>query len=152
MKMARDYIRKTTQTSWNQINIKEAIRVINNKEIGLRKAVRTFDVPNDSLRWRINKLKHAGPNNNILDIYINLLGRFRNVLSESQDLELKQYINMDKTFYGVTIIDIFLKIANAIKLLIDSIKKKDWPMRILCEVFSSVRKIHLYESARSSNK
>lgn len=48
--MARDYIRKTTQTSWNQINIKEAIRVINNKEIGLRKAVRTFDVPNDSLR------------------------------------------------------------------------------------------------------
>lgn len=124
MKMARDYIRKTTQTSWNQINIKEAIRVINNKEIGLRKAVRTFDVPNDSLRWRINKLKHAGPNNNILDIYINLLGRFRNVLSESQDLELKQYINMDKTFYGVTIIDIFLKIANAIKLLIDSIKKK----------------------------
>ena len=46
------------------------------------------------------------------------------MLSESQDLELKQYINMDKTFYGVTITDIFLKIANAIKLLIDSIKKK----------------------------
>ena len=151
--MARDYIRKTTQTSWNQINIKEAIRVINNKEIGLRKVVRTFNVPNDSLRRRIHKLKHAGPNNNILDIYINLLGRFRNVLSESQELELKHYIiNMDKTFYGVTIIDVFLKIVNAIKLLIHSVKKQNWPMRILCEVFSSVIKIHLYESPRSGTK
>ena len=54
MKMARDYIRKTTQTSWNQINIKEAIRVINNKEIGLRKAVRTFDVPNDEESINLN--------------------------------------------------------------------------------------------------
>ena len=105
--MDRDYLRKTTQASWNEISMKEAIRVFNNKEVGLRKDARTFDVPKDTLRTRINKLKHAVPNDNTLNIYRNLVGRFCNVLSESQELELKQYIiNMDKAFYGTTIIDI----------------------------------------------
>lgn len=68
--------------------------------MGLRKAARSFDAPKDSLRGRTNKLKHA-------NIHKNLLGRFRNVLSESQKLELEHYIiNMDKVFYRVTIIDI----------------------------------------------
>ena len=127
--MDRDYLRKTTQASWNEISMKEAIRVFNNKEVGLRKDARTFDVPKDTLRTRINKLKHAGPNDNTLNIYRNLVGRFCNVLSESQELELKQYIiNMDKAFYGTTIIDIrgfFFNIVNAIKLLIHSIKKQN---------------------------
>ena len=75
--------------------------------MGLRKAARTYDVPKDSLRRRVNKLKHVGPNDAILDIHKNLLGRFHNILSVSQELELKQYIiNMDKVFYGLTIMDI----------------------------------------------
>ena len=104
--MVRNYVRKTTQASWSEASMKEAIRVVKNKEMGLRKAARTYDVPKDSLTRRVNKLKHVGPNDAVLDIHKNL-GRSRNVLSESQELELKQYIiNMDKAFYGLTIMDI----------------------------------------------
>ena len=87
--------------------MKEAIRIVRNKEMKLRKASRIYDVPKDALRRRIKKLELLDPDDKVPDIQKNLLGRFRNVLSNSQELELKQYIiNMDKAFYGLTIMDI----------------------------------------------
>ena len=35
--MARDYVLKTTQASWKEINIHKSIEVVNNKEICLTK-------------------------------------------------------------------------------------------------------------------
>ena len=60
--------------------------------MGLRKASRTFDVPKDSLRRRLQKLEksNTGDNNDI--VHKKLLGWFQNVLSESQEEELKKYI------------------------------------------------------------
>ena len=75
--------------------------------MGLRKAARTFDVPKDFFRRRLQKPEKSNTGDNTDIINKQLLGRFGNVLSESQEEELKKYItDMDKAFYGLTIMDI----------------------------------------------
>ena len=107
--MVRNYVRKTKQASWNETSKKETILAVRTKKMGLRKASRIFDVPKASLRRRLQKLEKSNTGDNTDIIHKKLLGRFRNVLSESQEEELKKYItDMDKAFYGLTIIDISL--------------------------------------------
>ena len=54
--MVRNYVRKTKQASWNETGMKEAILAVKTSTMGLRKAARTFDLPKDSLRHRLQKL------------------------------------------------------------------------------------------------
>ena len=66
-------------------------------------------MPKDSFRRRLQKLEKSNTGDNTDIIHKQLLGRFGNVLSESQEEELKKYItDMDKAFYGLTIMDIRL--------------------------------------------
>ena len=75
--------------------------------MGLRKAARTFDVPKDSLRHRLQKLEKSNTGDNTDIIHKKMLGRFGNVLPESQEEELKKCItDMDKAFHGLTIVNI----------------------------------------------
>ena len=105
--MVRNYVRKTKQVSWNETSVNEAILAVKTNKISLMKAARTFDVPKDSLRHRVQKLEKINTGNNTDSIHKKILGRFRNVLCESQEEELKKYItDMDKAFYGLTIMDI----------------------------------------------
>ena len=105
--MVRRYVRKTKQASWNETSMKEAILALKTNKMGLRKAARTFDVAKDSFRRRLQKLEKSNTGDNTDIIHKQLLGRFGNVLSESQEEELKKYItDMDKAFYGLTIMDI----------------------------------------------
>ena len=102
-------MRKTKQASWNETSMKEAILPLKTNKMDLRKAARTFDVPKDSFRRRLQKLEKSNTGDNTDIIHKQLLGRFGNVLSESQEEELKKYItDMDKAFYGLTIMDIRL--------------------------------------------
>ena len=80
--MVRNYVRKTKQASWNETSMKEVILAVKTKKMGLRKASRTFDVPKDSLRRRLQKLEKSNTDDNTDIIHKKLLGRFRNVLSE----------------------------------------------------------------------
>ena len=94
--MVRNYVRKAKQASWNETSMKE----VKTKKMGLRKASRTFDVPKDSLRCRLQKLEKSNTDDNTDIIHKKLLGRFRNVLSESPEEELEKYItDKDKVFY-----------------------------------------------------
>ena len=87
--------------------MKAAILAVKTNKMGLRKAARTFDVPKDYLRRRLQELEKTNTGDNTDIIHKRLLDRFRNVLSESREEELKKYItNMDKEFYGLTIMDI----------------------------------------------
>lgn len=82
------------------------IKVIKNKEMSLRKASKTYNVSKVSLKRRLKKLKQVGSGDDIADIHKNLLGRFYNILAETQEQELKLCtINLDKVFYGLTIMD-----------------------------------------------
>ena len=83
--MVKNYVRKTKQASCNETSMKEAILAVKTKKMGLRKAARTFDVPKESLRRRLQKLEKSNTGNNTDIIHKRLLGRFRNVLSESQE-------------------------------------------------------------------
>ena len=95
------------QASWNETSMKEAVLALKTNKVGLRKAARTFDVPKDSLRHRLQKLEKSNTGDNTDIIHKKILGRFGNVLSESQEEELKKYItDMDKAFHGLTIVDI----------------------------------------------
>ena len=69
--------------------------------LDLKKAARTFDMPKDSLRRRLQKLEISNSGDNTDIIHKQLLGRFGNVLSESEEEELKKYItDVDKACYG----------------------------------------------------
>ena len=80
--MVRNYVRKAKQASWNETSMKEVILAVKTKKMGPRKACRTFDVPKDSLRRRLQKLEKSNTDDNTDIIHKKLLGRFRNVLSE----------------------------------------------------------------------
>ena len=93
-------MRKAKQTSWNETSMKEVILAVKTKKMGLRKASRTFDVPKDSLRCRLQKLEKSNTDDNTDIIHKKLLVRFRNVLSGSPEEELEKYItDKDKVFY-----------------------------------------------------
>ena len=69
--------------------------------MGLKKAARTFDVPRDSFRGRLQKLEKSNTRVNADIIHKQLLGRFGNVLPESQEEELQKYTtDMIKAIYG----------------------------------------------------
>ena len=72
--------------------MKEAILALKTNKMGLRKTARTFDVPKDSLRRRLQKLEKSNTGDNTDIIPKQLLGRFGNVLPESQEEELKKYV------------------------------------------------------------
>ena len=103
--MVISYVRKTKQASWNETSMKEAILPLKANKMDLRKAARIFDVSKDSFRRRLQKLGKSNTGDNTDIIHKQLLCRFGNVLSESQEEELKKYItDMDKGFYGLTIL------------------------------------------------
>ena len=62
--MVRSYVRKTKQDSWNETIMKEAILALKTKKMGLRKAVRTFDVPKDSFRRKLQELEKSNRDDN----------------------------------------------------------------------------------------
>ena len=86
--MVRRYVCKTKQASLNVTSMKEAILALKSNKMGLRKAAETFDVPKDSFRQRLQKLEKSNTGDNTDIIHKQLLGRFGNVLSESQEEEL----------------------------------------------------------------
>ena len=90
--MVRRCVRKTKQASWNETSMKEAILALKTNKMGLRKAARTFDVPKDSFRRRLQKLEKSNTGDNTDITHKQLPGRFGNVLCESQEEELKKYI------------------------------------------------------------
>ena len=100
--MVRNYVLKTKQALWNKPSMKEAVLALKTNKMGLRKAARTFDVPKDSLRHRLQKLEKSNTGDNTGIIHKQLLGKFGNVLPESQEEELKKYIaDMEKHFLWI---------------------------------------------------
>ena len=83
--MVRRYMLKTKQASSNETSIKEAILALKTNKMSLRKAARTFYVPKDSFRRRLQKLEKSNTGDNYYIIHKQLPGRFGNVLSESQE-------------------------------------------------------------------
>jgi len=53
--MPRTYVRKTTKGSWNTEDLVEAINVVVNKEMSMRKAAKKFNIPYSTYSPRKNK-------------------------------------------------------------------------------------------------
>ena len=70
---------KTKRALWNENSMKEAILALKTNKMGLRKAARTFDFANDSIRRRLQKLEKSNTGDNTNIIHKQLLGRFGNV-------------------------------------------------------------------------
>ena len=87
--------------------MKEAILALKTNKVGLRKAARTFDMRKYSMRRRLRSQEKVTQVIILILSPKQLLGRFENVLSESQEEEFKKYIpDMDIAFYKLTIMDI----------------------------------------------
>ena len=69
--------------------------------MSLRKVCKNFSVPKDSLHRPVKKASLES------SLHINLLGRFRNVLSDKQEQELNKYAkDLDNSFYYLSMMDI----------------------------------------------
>eukprot|EP00794_Sanderia_malayensis_P008380 gene8380-9279_t len=81
--------------------MKRAIAAVEKKEMSLRKAVKAFGVPFESLRQRCKgELKQ-------LETFQNKLGSKKTVLAERQEQDLAKYIvDMDNSFDGMSINDV----------------------------------------------
>ena len=71
---------KASFMEWNT-SMKEVVLAVKTNNMGLRKAVRTFDTLKDSLSRRLQKLEKSNTGDNTDIIHKKLLARFRNVLS-----------------------------------------------------------------------
>ena len=101
----RNYKRKTNQANWNEDDMKNGITAVKVNKMSLRKACKNFSVSKDSLRRRVKKASLEN------SLHTNLLGRFRKVLSNNQEQDLNKYIkDMDNSFYGLSMMDIRLKV------------------------------------------
>ena len=102
--MVRNYIRKSNRAVWSATQMLSAMNAVKSKEMSLRKAVKEYGVPFKTLRRRCQgKLKLLAPEH----AAVNKLGSKRTILSEEQEAELEKcIINMENSFYGLTIDDV----------------------------------------------
>ncbi|XP_057312355.1 uncharacterized protein LOC130653871 [Hydractinia symbiolongicarpus] len=97
----RNYVRKTNRGNWNEDQMKTAIECVKRKEMSIRKAASSFNVPLESLRRCCNgQLKQLSGEN----MHKKQLGPIRTVLTEEQETDLESYIlALDNSFYGLSI-------------------------------------------------
>ncbi|XP_057311558.1 uncharacterized protein LOC130649317 [Hydractinia symbiolongicarpus] len=97
----RNYVRKTNRGNWNEDQMKTAIECVKRKEMSIRKAASSFNVPLESLRRRCNgQLKQLSGEN----MHKKQLRPIRTVLTEEQETDLESYIlALDNSFYGLSI-------------------------------------------------
>ena len=90
----RNYKRKTNQVNWNEDGMKNAITAVKLKQMSRK----NFSAPNDSLHQCVKKASLES------SLHINLLRRFRKVLSDNKEHDLNFIKDMDNLFYGLLMI------------------------------------------------
>lgn len=95
--MPYKYTRKSTQQSWSAEAMKEAILAVKRDKMPFATAAKQFNVPRNTLKRRVlEKNRDATDDKKIL-------GKYRMVFTDDQELELCQHIiDMEQRFYGVT--------------------------------------------------
>lgn len=87
--MGRNFVRKTTRSSWTEENMSRACRAVNEKKCSIQKATELFEVPYSTLKNRYPKEKIK-------------LGR-RCVFSREQETQLRDYVlKLANLYYGLT--------------------------------------------------
>ncbi|XP_022163930.1 uncharacterized protein LOC111029276 [Myzus persicae] len=90
--MPRTYIRKTTKGSWNTEDLVQAINVVANKEMSMRKAAKKFNIPYSTLQERINHSNYQPPRLGCMSVF-----------SSSNEQEIADHvIKLANLFYGLT--------------------------------------------------
>lgn len=91
--MPRNYVRKTTRSTWTEEALIRAVRAIKENKCSIRKAAKLFNVPYATLHDRLN---NRYPSEKIK------LGR-KSVFSQEQEAELRDYIlKLANMYYGLT--------------------------------------------------
>ncbi|CAM1303339.1 Uncharacterised protein r2_g1322 [Pycnogonum litorale] len=99
--MVRKYVRTTTQQSWTEVSMKEAITKLRQKEMSFNEASDTYGIPKTTLFRRMKK------DGEVTVVSKKGLGRFKPVFSEKQEKDLYDYISfMESRLFGLTIKDI----------------------------------------------
>ncbi|XP_060845492.1 uncharacterized protein LOC132925085 [Rhopalosiphum padi] len=90
--MPRTYVRKTTEASWNTEDLVQAINVVANKEMSMRKAAKKLNIPYSTLQERINHSNYQPPRLGCLSVF-----------SLSNEREIADHIiKLANLFYGLT--------------------------------------------------
>ena len=84
--MVRNYIRRSSRQSWDEVGMEKAIEAVKNKSMGIRKASLHSNVPKSTLRRRVNGLNIPAVDNK------KILGSKKPILSNVMENELAAYI------------------------------------------------------------
>lgn len=95
--MNRYYKRKSDRGKWSVQDMKEAVMKVRNTELSVRQAAEQYNVPKSTLQRRV------AMKNKIVSEDEKYLGRYRQVFTEIQETEIKEYIlDMEQRFFGIT--------------------------------------------------
>lgn len=100
--MVRDYKKKTNRQSWSTEAMNNAVEAVISGQCGCLKASNQFDVPQSTLERYVKKRKE-NPDYKI----DKTAGKFKNVFTEEQELELVNYLKtMEARLFGLTMKDL----------------------------------------------
>lgn len=100
--MVRDYKKKTNRQSWSTEAMNNAVEAVISGQSGCLKASNQFDVPQSTLERYVKKRKE-NPDYKI----DKTAGKFKNVFTEEQELELVNYLKtMEARLFGLTMKDL----------------------------------------------
>jgi hypothetical protein len=96
--MVRNYVRKTNRQEWSVDAMEKAVQTVISGEMGFLRASNQFNVPKSTLERYVNKRKKT--DDHIVD---KTAGKFKNVFSTEQELELVEYLKtMESRLFGLT--------------------------------------------------
>ncbi|XP_045449069.1 uncharacterized protein LOC123657592 [Melitaea cinxia] len=102
--MVRNYKRKTDRGTWEEDDMRKAVRAVLSETIGFLRASTTYNVPKSTLERRVRKARCAGDDaDSDNDCGKKKLGRYKTVFTREQEEELSQNIkSMETRLFGIT--------------------------------------------------
>lgn len=103
--MVRNYKRKTDRGTWEEDDMRRAVRAVLSETMGFLRASATYNVPKSTLERRVRKARCAedADTDSDNDYGKKKLGRYKTVFNKEQEEELSQYIkSMEARLFGIT--------------------------------------------------
>ena len=99
--MVRNYVRKTTRQSWDEVSMQRAVLSVMNGDQGYKKAAEMYDVPQTTLERRVKKFKQT--NDIESACRKGFACGFKTVFTQEEEAELAKYVQqMERMLFGLT--------------------------------------------------
>ena len=106
--MVRNYVRKTTRQSWDEVSMQQAVLSVMNGDHGYKKAAEMYDVPQTTLERRVKRFKQTNDDGSAKYDIESACRKgfecgFKTVFTREEEAELAEYVQqMERMLFGLT--------------------------------------------------